>query len=338
MRKTIKKLAKTELHCHLDGSISMNTIRKLAEMAQISVPKDDETLKQLITAPAHTASLVEYLKTFDFVRPLLQTEAALELAAYDVAKQAACENTIYIEIRFAPELSMEKELTANQTVQAVLRGLQKAQEEYGIVAKLLVCGMRQSDPTITGKILSEIATLAPQGLVGFDFAGDEHGFPPAEITDLIQSVQALGYPMTLHAGECGCAHHIADTLALGIERMGHVTAIVGQPDLIENFVAQGATAELCLTSNLQTKAAPSIEDFPYLELKQAGALITINTDNRTVSDTNLTKEYLLFVDYFATTVSDFLTFNQNALHASFAHPTEKEALLQKIEKLYAPFL
>ncbi len=316
----------------------MGTIRKLADMAEIHLPANDDDLKKLVTAPASTNSLVDYLKTFDFVRPLLQTEAALELAAYDVVGQAAQENTIYIEIRFAPELSMEAGLTASQTVQAVLRGLQKAQKEYGVVAKLLVCGMRQSNPAVTREILSEVATLAPQGFVGFDFAGDELGFPPADIAELIQSVQALGYPMTLHAGECGCPHHIADCLKLGIKRMGHVTAITGHADLIAEFIAQGATAELCLTSNLQTKAAPSIEAFPYLELKEAGALITINTDNRTVSDTNLTKEYLLFVEYFGTTIADFLTFNQNALRASFTSPSEKEELLQKINQLYAPFL
>ncbi|MGT2812798.1 adenosine deaminase [Streptococcus minor] len=333
-----KQLAKTELHCHLDGSLSMEVIRELAKMAAIYLPDSDEELKSLITAPSQTESLIDYLKTFDFVRPLLQTKEALQLAAYDVARQAALENVIYIEIRFAPELSMDKNLSARETVEAVLVGLQQAQEEFGIVAKALVCGMRQSDPALTYDILSNIVEFAPQGLVGFDFAGDEHGFPPRHIEKLIRKVQELGYPMTLHAGECGCPNHIADTLKLGIKRMGHVTAIHDQPELIQEFIHQGATAELCLTSNLQTKAAKTIEEFPYLALTSAGAKITINTDNRTVSDTSLTREYHLFRNHFGTTTSDFLAFNQNALHAAFCTSSEKDFLLEKLAKLYAPFL
>lgn len=333
-----KQLAKTELHCHLDGSLSMEVIRELAKMAAIDLPDSDEELKSLITAPSQTESLIDYLKTFDFVRPLLQTKEALQLAAYDVAKQAALENVIYIEIRFAPELSMDKGLSARETVEAVLAGLKQAQEEFGILAKALVCGMRQSDPALTYDILSNVVEFAPQGLVGFDFAGDEHGFPPRHIEKLIRKVQELGYPMTLHAGECGCPNHIADTLKLGIKRMGHVTAIHDQPELIQEFIHQGATAELCLTSNLQTKAAKTIEEFPYLALTSAGAKITINTDNRTVSDTTLTKEYHLFRNHFGTTTSDFLAFNQNALHAAFCTSSEKDFLLEKLAKLYAPFL
>lgn len=339
MDKTfLKKIAKTELHCHLDGSLSLTAIRQLAQMAAIKLPESDQDLKKLVTAPAHAESLMDYLVTFDFVRPLLQTKEALRLAAYDVARQAAEENVIYTEIRFAPELSMDEGLSAPDTVLAVLEGLADAEKEFGITARALVCGMRQSSPAVTREIIEAIAELAPKGLAGFDFAGDEHGFPPQKIEALIKEVQATGYPITFHAGECGCPNHIADILALGIKRMGHVTAIHNQPDILKAFVAAGATAEICLTSNLQTKAAPTIEEFPYWDLKNAGAKITINTDNRTVSDTNLTKEYGLFVDYFGTSTADFLEFNENAISASFTTAAEKAQLLRKLQENYAVFL
>lgn len=141
-KTTLKDLAKAELHCHLDGSISLEVIRQLAEMANIVVPVSDKELKQLVVAPENAESLMDYLKTFDFVRPLLQTKEALHLAAYDVARQAAQENVIYTEIRFAPELSMDEGLSASETVEAVLAGLKQAEEEFGIVAKVLVCGMK----------------------------------------------------------------------------------------------------------------------------------------------------------------------------------------------------
>lgn len=312
----LKELAKAELHCHLDGSLSLPAIRKLANMADIILPNSDKELRKYVIAPAQTESLVDYLKTFEFIRPLLQTKEALRFAAYDVARQAALENVIYIEIRFAPELSMDKGLTASDTVFAVLEGLADAQKEFNIVARALVCGMRQSSHKTTKEIIKHIVDLAPKGLVGFDFAGDEFSYPTDSLVDLIQEVKRSGYPMTLHAGECGCAKHIADSLNLGIKRMGHVTALTGQRALIKRFVEEDAVAEMCLTSNLQTKAASSIQSFPYQELYDAGGKITINTDNRTVSDTNLTKEYSLFVTYFGTKIEDFLVFNQNAVKAS----------------------
>ncbi|HGC8263247.1 TPA: adenosine deaminase, partial [Streptococcus agalactiae] len=330
----LKELAKAELHCHLDGSLSLPAIRKLANMADIILPNSDKELRKYVIAPAQTESLVDYLKTFEFIRPLLQTKEALRFAAYDVARQAALENVIYIEIRFAPELSMDKGLTASDTVFAVLEGLADAQKEFNIVARALVCGMRQSSHKTTKEIIKHIVDLAPKGLVGFDFAGDEFSYPTDSLVDLIQEVKRSGYPMTLHAGECGCAKHIADSLNLGIKRMGHVTALTGQRALIKRFVEEDAVAEMCLTSNLQTKAASSIQSFPYQELYDAGGKITINTDNRTVSDTNLTKEYSLFVTYFGTKIEDFLVFNQNAVKASFTSDSVKDTLLHKLQENY----
>lgn len=337
-KTTLKDLAKAELHCHLDGSISLGVIRQLAEMANITVPESDKELKQLVVAPENAESLMDYLKTFDFVRPLLQTKEALHLAAYDVARQAAQENVIYTEIRFAPELSMNEDLSASETVEAVLAGLKQAEEEFGIVAKVLVCGMKQSPKEVTRDIFEHVVELAEKGLVGFDFAGNELDFPPAQLADLIKETQALGLPMTFHAGECGCAHYIADSIALDIKRIGHSTAIYNQSELIQEFIEKGVTAELCLTSNLQTKAAKSLDEFPFLALKNAGAKITINTDNRTVSDTNLTKEYALFVKHFGVSVADFLAFNKNAIQASFTNEAQKAELLSKIDNLYETFL
>lgn len=337
-KTTLKDLAKAELHCHLDGSISLEVIRQLAEMANITVPESDKELKQLVVAPENAESLMDYLKTFDFVRPLLQTKEALHLAAYDVARQAAQENVIYTEIRFAPELSMDEDLSASETVEAVLAGLKQAEEEFGIVAKVLVCSMKQSSKEVTRDIFEHVVELAEKGLVGFDFAGNELDFPPDQLADLIKEIQALGLPMTFHAGECGCEHYIADSIALDIKRIGHSTAIYNQPELIQEFIEKGITAELCLTSNLQTKAAKSLDEFPFLALKNAGAKITINTDNRTVSDTNLTKEYALFVKHFGVSVADFLAFNKNAIQASFTNEVQKAELLSKIDNLYETFL
>ena len=331
-------LAKTELHCHLDGSLSLPTIRQLAAMTNIDLPASDEELKHHVTAPAHCENLLDYLEAFDYIRPLLQTKEALTLAAYDVAKQAALENVLYIEVRFAPELSMDQGLTVPETIDAVCEGLRQAQDEFGITAKALVCGMRQSDQELTSSILAEANQVTDQDFVGFDFAGDEHHYPPQAIEALIQQVKSYNRPMTLHAGECHCPANVTQSMAYGIKRNGHVTLLAYEPELLKEFVKNGVTGELCLTSNLQTKAAATVEDFPYLKMKEAQAHISINTDNRTVSDTDLTKEYELYHRHFHTTPADFYQHNIDAIQASFASDEEKQELLTKLEEAYADYL
>ncbi|HHG6295484.1 TPA: adenosine deaminase [Streptococcus suis] len=330
----VNELVKTELHCHLDGSLSLGVIRQLAQMAKITIPAEDEALKKLVSVHGKVDSLMAYLKLFDFVRPLLQTASALELAAYDLVRQAARDKIIYIEVRFAPELSTDQDLTILQAVSAVLVGLNRGKEDFGVVAKLLVCGLKQTKPNQTKELFSAIADLAPKGLVGFDFAGNEADYPTEELRDIIQFTQSLGYPMTFHAGECGCVTNVIQALELGIRRIGHGTALTRNPEAIQTFVNSGATLEMCLTSNLQTGAADSIEYFPYQELVEAGANITINTDNRTVSNTTLNREYQLFVEYFGTSKADFYRFNQNAIQASFASEEEKKVLLELLDQQY----
>nr|WP_238336190.1 adenosine deaminase [Streptococcus suis] len=330
----VNELVKTELHCHLDGSLSLGVIRQLAQMAKITVPAEDEALRKLVSVHGKVDSLMAYLKLFDFVRPLLQTASALELAAYDLVRQAARDKIIYIEVRFAPELSTDQDLTILEAVSAVLVGLNRGQEDFGVVAKLLVCGLKQTNPNQTKELFSAIADLAPKGLVGFDFAGNEADYPTEELRDIIQFTQSLGYPMTFHAGECGCVTNVIQALELGIRRIGHGTALTRNPEAIQAFVNSGATLEMCLTSNIQTGAADSIEYFPYHELVEAGANITINTDNRTVSNTTLNREYQLFVEYFGTSKADFYRFNQNAIQASFASEEEKKVLLELLDQQY----
>lgn len=330
----VHELAKTELHCHLDGSLSLPMIRQLAQMADISIPDKDEELRKLVSIDGKVDSLMTYLKTFDFVRPLLQTAEALEIATSDVLRQASGDGVLYIELRFAPELSTDKGLTILEAVKAVFHGMEKAQKEFDLVAKLLVCGLKQTDPSQIREIFSVIADLAPKGLVGFDFAGNEADYPTHELAELIDYTQSLGYPMTFHAGECGCVTNVAQALTFDIKRIGHGTALSGHAEAIQAFVNSGATLEMCLTSNLQTGAAQTLADFPYEQLVQAGAKITINTDNRTVSNTNLNKEYQLFVEYFGTTKEEFYQFNRNAIQASFASEEEKANLFDVLAQKY----
>lgn len=336
--KILKRLPKTELHCHLDGSLSFSMIRTLAGLANISLPESDDDLKKLVVAPENTESLLEYLRTFDFIRPLLQTKEALTLAAYDVARQAALENVIYLEIRFAPELSMDEGLTASETILAVLEGLEKANIEFDMTSRLLICGLRQSSYDTLQSVFEQAIILAEKGVVGFDFAGDEYNYPPEKIKRIIDLASSKGLPLTFHAGECGCPRNISDAISFGVKRIGHVTAIYDQEEILEEFIKNDIVAELCLTSNLQTKAADSISKFPYYALYEKGANITISTDNRTVSDTSLTAEYALYMKHFGTSYEDFLAFNYNAIKGSFISEKDKERLRVELEKKHQSIL
>jgi len=328
-------LGKVELHCHLDGSLSLSAIRQLAHMAGITIPESDAGLIKLVRAPDTVTTLEEYLKTFDFIAPLLQTQAALTLAAHDVLAQAAAENVRYIEVRFAPELSTFGALTYAQTIEAVLLGLRQGMDDFDIQAHALVCGMRQSSDAVNAAVFNASQPYLTQGVAGGDFAGNEADFPTSAVTAAIQSAQALNIPLTFHAGEDHCAQNIADAIGLGIRRIGHGTASFDQPQLINTIVATNSTVELCLTSNLQTKAARKLSEFPFRPLRQAGAKITINTDNRTVSNTNLTREYSLFQELFQVDKDDFLEFNLNAVDAAFLAPTDKIQLQQRLNQEYA---
>ncbi len=334
----LKDLAKVELHCHLDGSLSLFAIRQLADLAGVAVPQDDADLLKLVSAPEDAKTLMEYLQPFDWVRPLLQTKEALQLAAYDVAKQAHEDGVIYLELRFAPELSMDQGLTAYETVDAVLSGLEQAEVDLGITARLLVCGMRQARPEVTQAIFRSVATLAQRGLVGFDFAGNEVDFPPQVLQETMVAVEDLGLPFTLHAGECHCAQNVQTAVEQGARRIGHGTALYNRPDIIEELVRHQVTVEICLTSNLQTKACQTLAAFPYPLLKEKGALISLNTDNRTVSQTTLTKEYALYQKAFGLTLADFYTHNQDALAGAFVSDTLKKSLSKQLAQSYLPLL
>ncbi|WP_125709304.1 adenosine deaminase [Lacticaseibacillus porcinae] len=329
-------LPKVELHCHLDGSLSLGAIHQLGKMAHIDLPADDAALAQLVQAPHDAETLMDYLRPFDVIRPLLQTPEALKLAAYDVARQAAEENVRYIEIRFAPEFSMDAGLSVAQTIDAVVSGLHQAMGEFDLVAACLVCGMRQSDPALNQQIFQSSAKVP--GLAGFDFAGNEADYPTSVLTNTVKYAQHLGVPLTLHAGECHCVQNIRQAIELGVKRIGHATALHDHPEAIAEFVDAQALAELCLTSNLQTKAAASFDDYPYPELKAAHVRMCINTDNRTVSNTDLTREYQLFAEHFGTSIEDFLQFNRDACAGSFQSKAAIAALDQRLQQEYAQYL
>ncbi|MGX7245009.1 adenosine deaminase [Enterococcus quebecensis] len=333
-RELVKKLPKIELHCHLDGSIRPETLRKIAEQQDISLPTDDGQLKQLLVAPKDCQDLNDYLKRFELVLTCLQTETALQTAAFDIISQAAEENIQYIEVRFAPSLHTEKGLSLPKIVTAVLAGLNQGQQQFGVKSNALLCGMRHEALTEIEKIVHLAEEFKESGVVGFDLAGNEVDFPPYTFEETLALANQLNIPLTLHAGECGCGKNVADAVYLGAKRIGHGIALKDTPEYFSLIKEKDILIEMCPTSNFQTKTVTDLADYPFQLFLDSGIKVCINTDNRTVSDTTLTDEFMKLHEWYDITYTDMEQLNRNAIEGAFISNNEKQALHEQLTTGY----
>jgi len=302
----------------------------MAAISGDTLPADDAALRQLVTAPMDTVSLIDYLKRFQVVTDLMQTAEQLEIAGYDMVQTAAADGIIYLETRFAPAIFTEKGLTVHQAIAAVLRGLHHGTAKFGVPVNAIVCAMRDRPNAESAQVFQTAAEFADQGVVGLDFAGDEFNHPTSELIPAIKAGQATGLPFTLHAGEAGPAKNVADALSLGITRIGHGVHMSGHPEIIAQAKAAGATIETCLNSNLQTKAVSGYADFPLSEFLSAGLAVTVNTDDRTVSDTTLTKEFLDLHEHYGLSWSLVTKLTLNAINGAFIDDEQRMKLRDQV--------
>lgn len=325
----IKELPKVELHCHLDGSISVDTIKKLAVQANLLLPQADAVLKQEIMAPVPCNSLTEYLQPFGVLLQYLSSLECFEIAAYELMREAAAEHIMYIEIRFAPLLSVTEGMTARQIVASVISGIKRAERDFSIKGAVIICGMRYEDVNRNIALLEEIKDFYGQGVCAVDIAGGEAEYPPMLQAGFFQRAKELGIPYTIHAGECGSAQNVADVLALGTTRIGHGIALINDPVLRARCREKNIGIELCPTSNWQTKAIDTMENYPIGLFMNEGLLVTVNTDNRTVSNTTLTAELTWMAKEYQI---DPILLTQNAIKVSFADSATKAWMKQNLEK------
>lgn len=319
----IRQLPKVELHCHLDGSVSMALLETFAR--EVGYPLEE--LKKA-TVSRDCRNLAEYLRCFDIILALLQTEDQLRRAVVDVAQQAVADNICYLEIRFAPYLHTTAGLSIQQVIAAAVAGAVAAEEQLPIKVNLLLCGMKHHDEEQNQTLIPEIIRQQEKNakVVGFDFAGDEASHPPKEIATLVTLARRRGISLTLHAGECGCAQNVVESIQLGATRIGHGIAIKDDPIAQAFVIQQQALLELCPTSNLQTRAIDTIADFPIKQFLEAGVPCSLSTDNRGVSQTDLTREYQLLFAHCGLTLSEMKKMNLDGIAWSFADQVTKQEL------------
>lgn len=328
----IKKIPKVELHYHLDGGVRPETIIDLAEKSNFSIPSHDPAgLADWFHRGSDRKSLALYLEGFSITCGVMQTSGAIERIAREALEDFAKENIAYGEIRFAPTLLTRQGLNLEEVVEAALRGLAQGREETGVQFGLILCAMRHESPE-TSLLVAELAvSYRDRGVVGFDIAGDENGHPPKVHLDAFQYIRNKNFSITIHAGEAFGVESIWQAVqTCGAHRIGHATRLredmVFQGTRMEkmgslaNFIRdKRIPLEMCLSSNIQTGAAPSLDEHPFNLYYRNNFRVSLCTDNPLMSDTTLTREMELAVQYFNLTLHDLEKITINAMKSAFLH-------------------
>ena len=321
-----------DLHLHLDGSLPAETILKLAERSGVELPADSpETLRPFLSVEDNCQSLNEYLEKFDLPIAVLQTEECLELAAYELLTDLNRRGVVYTEIRFAPGSHCARGLSQEQVIESVLSGMNRAMGELPIRAQLIACCMRGKDNFQTNK---ETVLAAKQflgaGVCCIDLAGAEAIFPTEDFAALFAFAREQDVPYIIHAGEAAGCESVRAALKFGAKRIGHGVAAAADAALMDQLREEQIPLEVCVTSNVQTKAVPCLEQHPIRRLMEYGVPVTVNTDNMTVSNTDMAKEISLLRTAFSFTEEEIHRLQANAVNAAFLTETEKENLRETL--------
>ncbi len=332
----LRRIPKVELHVHLDGSLRLKTFLELAKHLPTDrrFPRSVDLREAVI--PGSTGSLEEYLAAFQYTIAVLQSAESLERAAYELCEDAAEENIAYIEIRFGPLLHTECGLSPRDVVQATVSGCRRAKEAHGIEAGLLLTALRNESTERSMEVAQLAAQFRGKGVVGFDLAGPERGFPPTSHRAAVELAHDAGVPVTLHAGEGCCPEHIKEALDLGAARIGHGVTLFKLPAVEERVAKLGIPLEVCPTSNLQVCSFMNdYADHPLKRYFDRGIPITLSTDNRLMSRVDLTHEYAAVVKAFSLERSDVKRIVLASVEAAFAPETVKDVLRERVEAAFA---
>ncbi len=328
----LQKLPKVELHCHLDGSLRIPTILDLAKQDKVTLPtSSSDKLSKLLVIGKTRGSLEDYIKRFDITLSVMQTPEALRRTAYELIEDVAKENVRYIEIRYSPILHTEKEMTIGESVEAVRRGLQRGQKDFGVKSGIIVCGIRNISAAASLKLADLTVRYKNKGVVGFDLAGAEENFPAKDHQEAFYMILNNNINATIHAGEAYGPSSIHQAIHhCGAHRIGHGTRLKENKDLMNYVNDHRITLEICLTSNWQTRSIRSLKYHPLKYYYDQGIRVTINTDNRLMSGTTLTKEFLLAHKLFGFKLYDFREMIIMAIKSAFLPYAERKQMIRGI--------
>lgn len=316
----MKNIKKVELHLHLDGSVRIETIKELSGLPL-------ETVKENMQVQKDCTSLIDYLTKFELPLKYMQVSDNLTRITKELIEDLEKDNVIYAEIRFAPSLHTKEGLTLEEVVDAVLLGIKYSKIKVGII----LCMMRGDTKENNLKIIELTKKYLDKGVCAIDLAGSEQQYPNHLYKELFDEINKLEIPFTIHSGEASGASSVIQAVDFNTTRIGHGINLENNQELINTIKNKNILLEICPTSNIQTKAVDNISCHPIYNYYKLGLPISINTDNRTVSNITLTSEYQLLKDTFGFTKEDFTTINKMSLEHAFIDETTKKNLINILE-------
>ena len=340
----IRTLPKVLLHEHLDGGLRPSTVVDLAaEIGYQGLPtRDCADLAKWFHRGAQRGNLPEYLEGFLHTTSVMQSPAALERVAFEFIEDMYHDGVVYAEIRFAPVYHTQRGLTQDEVVAAVLAGLERGEHTYGVEWGLIICAMRHMADSLAA---AELAIRhRDSGVVGFDLAGGEDGFPPKKHVAAFQAIERANFYITIHAGEAYGPESIWQALQYcGTHRLGHATRLRDDiemlPDgslklgrLAQYILDRRVPLEMCLLSNLHTGACTALENHPFGLFFRSGFRVCLNTDDRLMSDTSMTQETTLATELFDLTLGELEKLSLNAIKSAFAPYDKRLRLIFEVIK------
>ena len=340
----VGKLPKVLLHEHLDGGLRPATLIDLATKIDYralptSVPAE---LAAWFLHSAQRGNLSDYLEGFVHTTTVMQSAAALERVAFEFIEDMYHDGVVYAEVRFAPHYHTRHGLTEDEVVAAVVEGLTRGEITYGVEWGLIICAMRHLTESL------KTAELAIRnrgiGVVGFDLAGGEHGFPPKKHVEAFHAVEKANFNITIHAGEAYGPESIWQALQIcGSHRLGHATRLINDIEILpDGALKLGSLAqfildrripmEMCLTSNLHTGACNDLKEHPFGVFFRSGFRVCLNTDNRLMSSTSMTRETVLATELFNFDIADLEKLSLNAMKSAFAPFDKRHKIITDIIK------
>jgi adenosine deaminase len=329
-RDLIARLPKPELHVHLDGSLRPETMLDLAAEAGVTLPTTDAERLHRLMVVEDARNLEDYLRRFEITIALLQTEAAIERVAYEMVADAARQNVRYLEVRYCPVLSQAGGLSLDAVTEAELQGLGRGEKEFGVVARLIHCSLRQLSPEVSERIALHGVAWRERGVVGFDIAGGEAGWPATPHHRAFEIAAEGGLGITVHAGEGAGADSVVEAVhRCRANRLGHGTRLYEDPALQDYVRDRRILVEINITSNVQTHAVARAEQHPVRRYADAGLAVSLSSDNWLMSGTTVTDEYWLAHQAMGFTRMEIDRMILDGMAAAFLPWPERKALLER---------
>lgn len=332
-RELLQKLPKTDLHVHLDGSLRAETMIELAHEYGKPLPTwdADELREHMHVRDAR--NLVDYLARFDTTLSVMQTAEALERIAYELAEDASQENVRYMEVRYSPVLNIMEGLTLEAAIDAPLHGLRRAEQDFGIRTAVIICGLRNMSPGTSMELADLTVNNRNRGIVAFDLAGAEENNPAKKHRDAFYRIVNANIAATLHAGEAYGPESIHQALHYcNANRIGHGTRLFEDRELMQYINDFRIPLEICLTSNVQTRAVADFSDHPVRLYYDEGLIVTLNTDNRLMSATTVTEEYWRAHEHLGFTWDELCDIAIMGFESAFMPYQEKVALVERMKE------